>query len=117
MFSAKYCGNHGDDEANNTKLLRELENVPDEKRTAYFMSSIVCILPDIDKEISVEGKAYGTILHDKHGSGGFGYDPLFFYPPLNKTFAELTPDEKNAVSHRGAAFRRFAEEFRKIKGI
>ncbi|MBQ7500952.1 MAG: XTP/dITP diphosphatase [Clostridia bacterium] len=117
VYSARYCGHHGDDEANNRKLLEDLANVPDEKRTAYFMSSIVCVMPDIGREIAVYGKAHGIILHEKHGCGGFGYDPLFYYPPLDKTFAELTPDEKNTVSHRGAAFRKFAEEFRKIKGL
>ena len=114
VYSARFAGEHGNDKANNQKLLDELKDVPDDKRTAYFMSSIVCILPDLGKEISVSGRAYGVILHEEHGSGGFGYDPLFWFPELGKTFAQLDPDEKNAVSHRGNAMRLFAEELKKV---
>ena len=114
VYSARYAGVHGDDKANNQKLLREIEDVPDEERTAYFMSAIVCILPEIGKEISVSGKAFGVMLREERGTGGFGYDPLFFFPPLGKTFAQLTPDEKNSISHRANAFRKLAAELKKL---
>ena len=93
------------DEANMDKVLSELKDVPDNKRTARF----VCALAIVDangKEIVVRGTCEGKILHEKRGLDGFGYDPIFFLPQLNKTMAELSKDEKNALSHRGNAFKK-----------
>lgn len=102
VHSARYCGRHGDDEANNRKLLQELKDVPDEKRTARFVSAICAVRPD-GSRLTVRGTVEGMILREKRGSGTFGYDPLFYYTPLGKTFAEMDGTEKNAVSHRGNA--------------
>ncbi len=102
VFSARYCGKHGDDDANNQKLLRELADVPDEKRTARFVSAICAVRPD-GEYVTVRGTAEGIILREKRGDGTFGYDPLFYYEPLGKTFAELDGSTKNSISHRGNA--------------
>lgn len=96
------------DEANNARLLRELADIAPEKKTARF----VCVLAAArDGEVLAifSGKVEGILLGAPRGAHGFGYDPLFFYPPLNKTLAELSAEEKAFVSHRGAAFRRFLE--------
>lgn len=97
-----------DDEANNARVLRELRNVPPEKRTARF----VCVLVAArnGKTLATfRGEAEGIILDAPRGSNGFGYDPLFYFPRIGKTFAELTAEEKSKYSHRGAAFRTFLE--------
>ena len=106
-----YAGEH-DDAANNTVLLQKLEGVPREQRTAAFVCTIACVFPD-GREVVVRGEAPGIILSEYIGSGGFGYDPLFYYEQLGKTFASLTPDEKNAVSHRGRAVEKLAEALKK----
>ena len=106
IFSARYAGGHGDDAANNEKLLRELSNKED--RSAAFVCTIACVTPD-GREFFVEGRAEGVILREASGKNGFGYDPLFYFPPLDKTFAALTPEEKNNVSHRAHAVEAFAE--------
>lgn len=117
IWSARYAARCGvdsdhDDEANNCLVLRKLETVPDEARGAAFVCAIACVLPD-GSEFTVRGEARGRILREYHGNGGFGYDPLFFYPPFDKTFAELSAGEKNAVSHRGQAMRLFAAELKR----
>lgn len=97
-----------DDEANNARVLRELRGVPPEKRTGRF----VCVLAAAQDGRTLEtfrGTAEGTILEDARGQGGFGYDPLFFFPGIGKTFAELSTEEKSHYSHRGAAFRAFLD--------
>ncbi len=105
IYSARYAGvdSSDADTRNNEKLLRELEGVPDEKRSARFVCVITLISPD-DKVHSFEGRIEGFINHSEAGCGGFGYDPLFYVPRFGKTTAELSSEEKNAVSHRGAAF-------------
>lgn len=106
IFSARWAGEHGNDDANNTKLLQELAEVPDEKRTARFHSSVVLVTRDEDGEevLAGEGDCEGTIAHDRRGTNGFGYDPLFELADIpGKRMAELTPDEKNAISHRRRA--------------
>ncbi len=113
IYSARYaarCNFAGDhnDEANNTVLLQRLQDKPAEKRGAAFVCSIACVFPN-GEELTVRGEARGRILEEYHGTGGFGYDPLFYYEPLDKTFAELSADEKNAVSHRGRAIRSLAD--------
>lgn len=110
IYSARYAGEPCDNDKNNVKLLSELENKND--RSAFFVCTIACKLPN-GEEFTVSGKAYGEILKEKLGNGGFGYDPLFYFPPLQKTFAELTPEEKLSVSHRGNALRLLKEELKK----
>lgn len=109
VYSARYSGEGATDEKNNAKLLSELEDVPDDKRAARFRTVVTCAFPD-GTYFQVDGSCEGIILRAPEGSGGFGYDPLFWYAPFEKTFASLTPEEKNAVSHRGKAMRKFAEE-------
>lgn len=97
-----------DDEANNARVLRELKKVPLEKRTGRF----VCVLAaarDGQTLATFRGIAEGVILDSPRGTGGFGYDPLFYFPEIQKTFAELSAEEKAGYSHRGAAFRQFLE--------
>ena len=112
VFSARYAGVHGDNEANNAALLKNLEGESD--RFAEFVCTIACVFPDGREPIVVEGRTAGIIIDAARGSEGFGYDPLFFYEPLGKTFAEITADEKNAISHRGKAIEAFAERLKNI---
>ncbi len=102
VYSARYAGVHGDDLANNEKLLAELAGVPEAKRTARFVCAVCVVRPD-GESCTILGKAEGRILTAPRGSGTFGYDPLFYFPPLDRTFAQLTDSEKNTVSHRGNA--------------
>ena len=111
IFSARFAGEEHNDEANNQKLLRELSNKDD--RSAYFICTIACVLPD-GREFVAEGRAEGEILAEACGKNGFGYDPLFRYPPLDKTFAELSAEEKNTISHRARAIEAFADELNKM---
>lgn len=103
--SARFSGDNATDEKNIEKVLNLLKGIPEEKRTARFVSCMV--LSRKDKIIHrIKEYVSGSILTQKKGTGGFGYDPLFFYPPLNKTFAQLSPEEKNSVSHRGRALKK-----------
>lgn len=104
VFSARYAGEHGNDEKNNEKLLKKLKNVENKDRSAEFVCSIALINWE-GKELFIEGRCRGIIAHKNQGSTGFGYDPLFFIPNLNKTFAQLTSEEKNQISHRGLALK------------
>jgi len=102
VFSARFCGEFHSDEANNTKLLEMMHDVPDAQRTAYYESAIALAEPT--KLIGVvKGQVHGLITRELLGAGGFGYDPLFFYPPYQKTFGEVPPALKHRVSHRGQA--------------
>ena len=102
VYSARFAGKHGDDEANNDKLLALLEGVPDEKRTARFKSAVCCVFPD-GRQITVSGVCEGKIGYERLGDGGFGYDPLFMVG--DRSFAQFSKEEKDAVSHRGNALR------------
>ena len=114
VYSARYCGHHGDDAANNAKLLREMANVPEEKRTARFVSAVCFLLPD-GRELVVEGECPGSVAFTETGSNGFGYDPLFIPDRVGlpdgttventarRSYAELADGEKDAISHRGRA--------------
>ncbi|NMB16742.1 MAG: XTP/dITP diphosphatase [Firmicutes bacterium] len=104
VYSARFAGAHATYEDNNRKLLRLLEGIPPEKRTARFRCVIAIAEPDGSTHL-VEGKCEGLIGFTVKGEGGFGYDPLFIVDGLGKTFAELSPEEKNRVSHRGRALR------------
>jgi XTP/dITP diphosphohydrolase len=118
VHSARYAADHPhgaeantDDPANNAKVLRELKGIPELKRTARF----VCVLAaarDGQTLHTFRGAAEGIILDAPRGKNGFGYDPLFFFPQIGKTFAELTAEEKSRYSHRGAAFRAFLQWYR-----
>jgi XTP/dITP diphosphohydrolase len=115
VHSARYAADephladaNTDDEANNARVLRELARVSPEKRTGRF----VCVLAAArnGKTLAIfRGTAEGIILDAPRGSKGFGYDPLFYFPSINKTFAELSPEEKSQYSHRGSAFRQFLD--------
>lgn len=97
IYSARYAGEHGDDAANNRKLLKELAGKND--RRAAFVSCIALVLED-GTELIGEGRVQGTILHEAQGDGGFGYDPLFCAEELGKSFGLASPEEKNRISHR-----------------
>jgi len=105
VYSARYAGEPANDEANNRKLMREMETVPDEKRTASFVSVIACVRPD-GSSATMTGECHGRILREPRGQGGFGYDPYFLSDDLDITLAEATEEQKNAVSHRGRAMRK-----------
>ncbi|MBS6941111.1 MAG: RdgB/HAM1 family non-canonical purine NTP pyrophosphatase [Slackia piriformis] len=111
VLSARYSGVHGDDAANNAKLLRELEGVADADRTARFVCSLAFIDED-GTETCASGTIEGRIAHGLSGDGGFGYDPLFLPDEFQgaKSLAEVTQDEKNAISHRGIALRSLKEK-------
>lgn len=109
VYSARYCGVHGDDEGNNIKLLNNLKDVPKEKRTARFECAICVSFPD-NTEITAKGTCEGWIGYENRGENGFGYDPLFMVG--DKSFAELTAEEKDAVSHRGNALKELGNKFR-----
>lgn len=102
--SARYAGEAHNDAHNNAKLLAELGGVEAEKRTAHFNTTIVVSMPkQFDKDLVVTGQCAGEILSGPRGEDGFGYDPLFYVPEKKKTFAQMSTDEKNEISHRGKA--------------
>lgn len=107
VYSARYCGVHGDDEANNDLLLRNLEGKTD--RRAHYTAAIVIAYPD-GRTVESEGYLFGTIGTERIGTGGFGYDPLFFPEGSERTLAEYTPEEKNAISHRAEGLRKILEK-------
>lgn len=132
IYSARYSGENANDASNNKKLLEELSSLSGEDRSAHFVCSVACVFPESFGELSlpassgakdytgtfpevtgnlpalaVKGKINGIILEEERGSDGFGYDPLFYVPTKGKTFAELTHDEKNEISHRGLAMKQF----------
>lgn len=109
VYSARYAGGHGDDAANNAKLLRELEAVPDDRRTARFRCALAFADPEgpLGERVHVEhGVVEGSVLRAPRGTNGFGYDPLFLLRGDTRTTAELSPEEKNAISHRAEAARK-----------
>lgn len=112
VYSARFGGKESD-AARTALLLEKLEGVPAEQRTARFVSAIACCLPD-GRTITAKGSCEGVIAVAPKGQGGFGYDPVFLVPSLGKTFAELPAEEKNKISHRGAALRMFAGKFREV---
>lgn len=112
VLSARWAGRHGDDAANNALLLAQLGDVPDDRRGARFVS--VCALVDDGGELTVRGEWAGTILRQPQGTNGFGYDPLFLPDASQRSSAELTPAEKNAVSHRGRALEQLVEPLQRL---
>ncbi len=127
VYSARYAGEHATDADNNEKLLKALEGVPEDMRGASFVSVVACVLPkNVEGEFpegvrtetedgfaafTIRGACPGTILTRPRGEAGFGYDPLFYLPFKGMTFAELSPEEKNEISHRGIAMRTFCAAF------
>jgi len=103
VYSARYAGKQGDDEANNDRLLAELRPLPDDRRLAYYVCTAALANPQGEVQAVVEGRCHGVILKERRGAGGFGYDPLFLIPEYHRTFGELSPRVKHALSHRARA--------------
>lgn len=110
IFSARFAGEHGNDEKNNDLLLEKLKGVPMEQRTAYYVCAICCVFPD-GQEITVRGECHGHIGFERDGNAGFGYDPLFIIE--GKSFGRYTAEDKDKISHRGNALRALASELEK----
>lgn len=110
VYSARYSGGHGNDEENNKKVLKELEGVPFENRGAAFISAVCCVYPD-GKTVTVRGECRGKIGYEPLGNGGFGYDPIFMAEKYDYKLstAQLTPEQKDEISHRGKALRELAK--------
>ena len=113
VLSARYAGPDASDEERNAYLLKKLDGVPLNRRTARFRCVIAIAFPDGQVKV-VEGKVEGVIQYNPRGKNGFGYDPIFLIPELGRTTAELTPEEKNALSHRGEAARKAAAFLRSL---
>ena len=110
VHSARYGGDAcPDDESRNDLLLANMASVPEENRTARFVSVITMVWPD-GKTVSARGELEGAILHQRRGTGGFGYDPLFYIPGEGCTMAELSPERKNRISHRAKALQGFVNK-------
>ncbi|WP_392562830.1 XTP/dITP diphosphatase [Orbus sturtevantii] len=110
IYSARYFGEHANDFRNNQKLLSALQDIPQEKRTAYFYCALVFMRNASDPTpIVCFGKWHGLILRQGYGEGGFGYDPLFYIPELKATAAELTKEQKSQISHRGQALKQLMQ--------
>ena len=109
IYSARFCGHHGDDEANNRLLLKKLEGRED--RGAHYTCAIALVYPD-GRQVCAEGYMYGQIGHEEKGENGFGYDPLFFLPEYGCTAAQLSPEQKNQISHRASALHALLEKLR-----
>jgi len=110
VYSARF-GGMDNDEARTALLLEKLQGVPDEKRTARFVSVVTCVLPN-GKVVSARGTCEGVITHAPAGTNGFGYDPVFYVPSLGKTFSQASSEAKNAISHRGNALQKFCEAWK-----
>jgi XTP/dITP diphosphohydrolase len=109
VFSARWAGRHGDDRANLSLLLAQLADVPDEHRGAHFACAAAFVAPSGVQQV-VHGRLLGTLVREPRGTHGFGYDPILVPDGQTRTCAELTADEKDAISHRGHAFRALAEQ-------
>ena len=112
IYSARYAGEHGNDEANNKLLLERLSDKDD--RRAEFVCVLACVFPNkANNEIICRCATEGIIIDEYRGKGGFGYDPLFYYEPFGKTFAQMSAEDKNSISHRGKAIMLLAEKLKK----
>lgn len=114
VYSARYAGRQGDDEANNRKLLAELAPLPEESRAAYYVCTAALADPGGQVHAVVEGRCHGVIIREPRGDGGFGYDPLFLIPEYHRTFGELSPRVKHALSHRARALAQLRPILRKL---
>ncbi|MBN2357017.1 RdgB/HAM1 family non-canonical purine NTP pyrophosphatase [candidate division KSB1 bacterium] len=115
VHSSRYSGENATYEENVRKLLREMQTIPDGRRQARFRCVMAVAMGEQLR--TVEGECRGMIIRERRGQGGFGYDPVFLLPELDKTFAELTLNEKNRISHRGIALRKAREVLRELFGI
>ena len=111
VFSARYAGEGANDQENNIKLLREMNGKTNRK--AHFETAVIIAVPR-GPALTYIGKVEGEITESPRGSNGFGYDPLFYYPPMSKTFAQMTGEEKNSISHRGKALKELTGEFDRV---
>lgn len=109
VYSARYAGIDKNDEANNDKVLEEMADVPGKDRSARFYCAIAVAIPG-KPTITVNGICEGSILYERRGSNGFGYDPIFFVTSMQKSMAELTPEEKNQISHRAMAMKKLESQ-------
>jgi XTP/dITP diphosphohydrolase len=114
VFSARYAGEHGNDAANNSKLLKELAGKTGDDRAAYYVSCSVLADPTGQVVAVAEGRCWGRIIEEPRGSGGFGYDPLFLIPEYHRTFGELSSTVKHALSHRGKGIAKLRPVIRRI---
>jgi len=112
--SARYAGGHGDDAANNARLLAELASLTDDRRAAYYVCVVALADPHGEVRAVAEGRCHGWITKELRGSGGFGYDPLFLIPEYHRTFGELSPRVKHVLSHRARALARLRPVLRKL---
>ena len=113
VYSARY-GHKSSDPERTAFLLENLKNVPEEKRTAKFVCVITCLWPD-GRKIVARGECLGRIAFEPHGENGFGYDPVFYLPEKEKTYAELSSEEKNAISHRARALQDFCRKYQQMQ--
>jgi XTP/dITP diphosphohydrolase len=114
VYSARYAGRQGDDEANNDKLLAELAPLPDDKRAAYYVCTAALADPTGQVRAVAEGRCHGVILKERRGAGGFGYDPLFLIEEYHQTFGELSARVKHALSHRARALAQLRPKLRHL---
>jgi XTP/dITP diphosphohydrolase len=112
--SARYAGHHGDDAANNARLVAELAVLPEAKRSAYYVCVAAIADPSGEVKAVTEGRCHGVLVLDERGSGGFGYDPYFLIPEYHRTFGELSPRVKHALSHRARALAQMRPHLRRL---
>ncbi len=117
VHSALYAGTHGDDEANNDKLLKKMAIVPDNQRQAYYVCVAALANPKGDVVALTEGRCHGQLLHERRGQAGFGYDPLFLIPEYHRSFGELSPLVKRVLSHRSRAISAMRPKFIEHMGL
>jgi XTP/dITP diphosphohydrolase len=115
VYSARYAGKQGDDDANNARLLAELAALPDDHRGAYYVCVAALADPTGEIKAVTEGRCHGVISKELRGTGGFGYDPLFLVPEFHRTFGELSPRVKHALSHRSRALERLRPALRELR--
>lgn len=116
IYSARYMGEDTSYDIKNQNLIDRLAGVPEEKRTARFVCAIACALPD-GQILTTQGTMEGIIGYESRGANGFGYDPIFYLPEYGCSSAELTPEQKNQVSHRGKALRKMRERLEELRGL
>jgi XTP/dITP diphosphohydrolase len=114
VYSARYAGRQGDDEANNDRLLAELAPLPDDARKAYYVCTAVLSDPQGTVQAVVDGRCHGVITRERRGTSGFGYDPLFLIPEYHRTFGELSSRVKHALSHRARALAKLRPALRRL---
>jgi XTP/dITP diphosphohydrolase len=117
VYSARYAGKQGDDEANNARLLAELAPLPDDRRVAYYVCTAALADPQGEVRAVVEGRCHGVIVREHRGTGGFGYDPLFLIPEYHRTFGELSARVKHALSHRARALAQLRPVLRTLLSV